>query len=362
MNQKRILFCILNWGLGHATRSMPIIRALREKGHEVLLVSTGRSLALLRKEFPDCPWFDCPDYAVTYSRHPGLLILHLLAQMPRIFYRLYSEHAAVRRIVQTMDVDLIVSDNRYGCHVRGVPSYFMIHQLRFQLPRGLQWSAFISEWFNRIYFRHFRAVLVPDAAGGMNLSGALSHRGRIARHPKLNYIGLLSSLPDLDTIPQEDIDILFLISGPEPSRTVFEKAVLEQAEALAGRKSAVLGKPEDLDRPSDINAPALECHAHLNRSELTGMILRARMVICRSGYSTMMELAALGRQAILIPTPGQTEQEYLARHAMDTGLFYSVPQKNLDLPKAVQEANAFYTEKSIRFPVNQIRKIMHILE
>ncbi|NQT27107.1 hypothetical protein HQ585_17260 [candidate division KSB1 bacterium] len=357
MQKKHILCCILNWGLGHATRSIPIVQALMERGHEVILVSTGRSLVLLRTEFPECESIDLPDYGVTYSRNRWTLIPHLLLQMPRIFYRLYSEHAGIKKIIRERKINFVISDNRYGCYSKRIPSFFMIHQLRFQLPRGLQWSAFISELFNRIYFRHYEAILVPDHEGDVNLTGALSHSGRIAKHPKLRYVGLLSSLDAHDTIPKADIDYLFLISGPEPSRTVFEKILLDQAKSIPGRKVAILGKPETDSDPSQTHKSSLEQSSHLNRRELGKMILRARIVVCRSGYSTMMELAAHGKRAILIPTPGQTEQEYLAKHAMVMGLFYSVPQKDLDLLEAIQEANEFFHKPQIRFPVNQIQKI-----
>jgi predicted glycosyltransferase len=362
MIKKRILYCILNWGLGHATRSIPIIRALIEHGHQVILVSTGRSIALLRTEFPGCEWVDLPDYGVTYSRDPRMLIPHLLLQTPRIFYRLYSEHAGIRKIVRQKEIDLIISDNRYGCYSRHVPSYFMIHQLRFQLPHGLRWSAFVSELFNRVYFRHYQAIFVPDMQGAMNLTGALSHSGRIAGHPKLRYTGLFSSLNITDPAPREDIDYLFLVSGPEPSRTVFENMIFDQAERIPGRKVAILGKPESPADSSGQSDSPLEHRPHLNRLELGKMILRARMVICRSGYSTMMELATLGKPAILIPTPGQTEQEYLARHAMERGLFFSVPQSGMDLLKTIQEANEFFREPQIRFPANQIHKIFDVLK
>ena len=360
MRKKRILYCILNWGLGHATRSIPVIQALILEGHEVILVSTGRSLALLQKEFSICECIDLPDYAITYSRSPWALIPHLLLQMPRIFYRLFKEHTETKRIVRDKYVDLIVSDNRYGCYSRRVPCIFMIHQLRFQLPHGLQWSAFISEIFNRIYFRHYRAVLVPDTYGRLNLSGALSHSGRIFKHPKLKYIGLLSSLDMHHDPVKEDIDFLFMISGPEPSRSVFEQLIFEQAASLNGRKVAVLGKPESVS--DHINSENdLEQSPHLDRDALSEVIARADLVICRSGYSTMMELAALKKKAILIPTPGQTEQEYLARHAMEMGLFYAVSQKELDLMNTVHEAQDFYKEVNTEFPVNHIKGILNTL-
>ena len=361
MQKRRILYCILNWGLGHATRSIPIVQALIDRGHEVILVSTGRSLVLIQTEFPHCECIDLSDYNVRYSNRRWTLIPHLLMQMPRIFFRLFREHSETKRLVREKNIDLVVSDNRYGCYTGEVPCFFITHQLRFQLPDGLQWSAFLSEIFNRIYFRHYRAVLVPDTQGRLNLSGALSHSGRISRHAKLKYVGLLSSLTIQSEHPDQDIDYLFLISGPEPSRTIFEDLIAEQAGKLDGKKVMVLGKPEsntNIQSPDD----DLEQNPHLNRNELARVILRSRLVICRSGYSTMMELAALKKRAILIPTPGQTEQESLAQHASDMALFYTASQQNLDLRKAVHEAGEYYEGVQTDFPVNQIKRILKIFD
>ena len=356
----RILYFILNWGLGHATRSIPIIRALRENGHEVILVSTGRSLLLLCSEFPDCRSFDLPDYGVTYSRYAWALLPHLLGQMPRIFLRLFLEHRATGKLVRDFCPDLIISDNRYGCYSKSIPSFFIIHQLRFQLPAGLQWSSFISEWFNRMYFRHYEKVLVPDEPTQPNLSGNLSHSGRIARHQKLIFTGLLASVSASGAQINPDIDVLFLISGPEPSRTQLERRIREQAVGLGGKKVLVLGKPGDptVEEPAESD---IRVYSHLERSDLGNMLQRAKLVVCNAGYSTMMELTALRKPAILVPTPGQTEQEYLGRINHESGHFYCVSQKNLNLKKDIPLAKQFFTKSEPAFIVNRVEAVVEVL-
>jgi len=357
-----VLYFILNWGLGHATRSIPIIRALLKKHHQVVIVSTGRSLALLRGEFGACECVDLPDYGIRYSRRHGFLIPHLLSQMPLIFLRLVREHLETDRLAALFKADLIVSDNRYGCYSSRLPSHLITHQLRFQLPGWLKWSAWISEWFNRFYFRHYRNILIPDERGTPNLSGDLSHRGRIADHPKIRFVGPLSSLKSSDTPGPQDIDLLFLISGPEPHRAKFEKLIMSQAAALPGAKVVVLGKPEDrMGLPSNAK-DGLSVFSHLDRRQLAVFLSRARWVISRSGYSTIMELMAARRKAVLVPTPGQTEQEYLAGYLRQSGLFFSVLQTNLDLQQALKNAERFYAHPLPDIQFNRVDLILSLIE
>jgi uncharacterized protein (TIGR00661 family) len=362
MSSKTVLYSILNWGLGHATRSIPIIRALLDRGYKVVIISTGRSLSLLRREFGSCVFVDLPDYNVRYSRHGWLLIPHLLLQMPAVFIRLHREHGEAERLAILHKADLIVSDNRYGCYSKQIPSYLITHQLRFQLPKWLEWSAWISEWFNRFYFRHYRNVLVPDENRTPNLSGDLSHRGRITNHPKLRFVGPLSSLNSVGTAVKEDIDVLFLISGPEPHRTMLEDLIMTQIEDLPGKKVIVLGKPEASGDPHPWNRDDLKIHPHLVRECLADFMRRARLVVSRAGYSTVMELMAAGRKAVLIPTPGQTEQEYLAEHLMETGLFFSVRQDELDLKRMLAEAERFYVHPVPKMDFNRTGEILSIIE
>lgn len=358
---RTVLYFVLDWGLGHATRSIPVIRALLNSHHRVVIVSTGRSLALLRREFGGCEFEDLPDYGIRYSRHRGFLSLDLLAKTPRILLRLILEHREAEKLAARFRADVIISDNRYGCYSGSLPSYLITHQLRFQLSRMLRPFAWVSEWFNRYYFRHYRKVLVPDSAGTPNLSGDLSHRGRIADHPKVRYVGPLSSLESGGYAGGEKINILFLISGPEPQRTKFEALVMGQAEALPGVKVVVLGKPEDEAEPRSRNRKGLTVFPHLERKRLSGYLNRAEWVVSRSGYSTIMDLMAIKRKAVLIPTPGQTEQEYLADNLQKTKLFFSVRQKGLDLPRALRDAERFYAHRLPKLRFNRVDAILSLI-
>lgn len=352
---KTILYCILNWGLGHATRSIPIIRGLLQKGHSVIIVSTGRSLALLQQEFHGVFCIDFPDYGIRYHKTGFGLLPYVLWQLPRIFRRIILEHEKTEQWVNQWGVDVVISDNRYGCFSKKVPSFLITHQLRFQLPRGLQWSAVTSEIFNAYWAKQYRKILVPDVKTWPNLSGALSHSGWISSHVIIEYIGLLCSLDVSPKSFEKSIDYLVLISGPEPQRTLFEDIVLAQIQDLKGEKRIVLGKPEETETKYPWIFP------HVPRKTLAKWMRSAKWVIARSGYSTLMELLALDKDAVLVPTPGQPEQMYLAKHVKESNLFYTVTQQRFDLTQNLEEAKKFYRTSRPKLPYNQIVKILEIL-
>jgi UDP-N-acetylglucosamine transferase subunit ALG13 len=243
----------------------------------------------------------------------------------------------VRRLFRRQTFDLILSDNRFRVRSDDTPSFVIAHQLRFMTPAGLGYFEFVTEFFNYLYLQPFDRVIVPDVADPVqNLSGRLSHQMRWLKAGKqVYYAGVLSSAQRMD-VPQ-DIDLFISISGPEPQRTLLEEIILRQIGGVdAGRIVITLGKPEVKDvRQLD---KRITVHGFLDRAGQQEMMNRAGLVICRSGYTTVMELAELGRKALFIPTPGQTEQEYLARYYEERGYFHSVSQYDLDLPRDIARA------------------------
>jgi len=346
---KRILFAVLNWGLGHATRSIPLIQALA-KQNSVIIASTGRSLDLLKKEFPNLECVDFPDYGSHYSKFGFLLIPYLGLQVPVILWRLIKERRHTKYLVEHHDIDMLFSDSRFGVFSGDIPSYFITHQLRFPLPRLLKWMTPLSEWYNRYFFSQYHKVFVIDAEGNINLSRDLSHKGRIAKHEKLVYVGALSSIKPKQT--EEDIDVLVSISGPESARTYFEEIILRQIDTIPGKKVIVLGKPGESERVQKNQDVTI--FNHVSRKKMTELMNRSKLIVCRSGYSTVMELVALNKPAVLVPTPGQTEQEYLARYYQQQQMFYVTKQRQLDLRRAVEVASQSNGRKRPDIPVNDI--------
>ena len=327
---KRILFAVLGWGLGHATRSIPLIREESEK-HRLIIASSGAALRLLQDEFPDLDAVEFPDYDIYYPNNKYLVIPSLGLQLPKILVQLFREFRLTQKLVSKYHIQRIISDCCYGVFSTQVPCFFITHQLRFMLTGLLRCLVIPSEWFNRYMFRHYKRIIVPDTIQHNNLAGSLAHSGSIATHPKLFYLGILSSVQKQDL--NEDIDILFSVSGPEKQRTRFEKLIFNQLPHVPGKKVVVLGKPGG-SASGEKHKDTIKFN-YADRQLMNELMNRAKLIVCRPGYSTVMELVALNKSALFIPTPGQAEQEYLGRYYQQTGLFQVANQNHLDLPNVI---------------------------
>jgi predicted glycosyltransferase len=331
----RILVTPLNWGLGHATRSAPIISALLDCGCEVILASDGAALQMLRAEFPTLESHELPSWNVRYFSEN--MIWNVARQFPKMAWAVRREQWATERLVQDLKIDLVISDNRYGCFSRHVPSVILTHQLRLKVPfRPLEIGA---NWLLKRVFRPFSAIFVPDFANEPNLSGELSH-GYFADFPPIHYVGLLSRMSRKAAIEplKNGKKIAVLLSGPEPMRTILEKKLLEQAVNLTENFIFIQGKPAQ--KQHFLAAKNVEVVSFLTAADLQKTLELCEIVICRSGYSSLMDLVQLRKKALLIPTPGQTEQAYLAKSFEKMGGFIAQNQSNIDLKKGISDIRA----------------------
>ena len=333
---KHILVSPLSWGLGHATRDLPIIRDFLARGHHVTVAAEGRALALLKQEVPQCDFVELRDYPTPYSSG-RYFVPKFLAMAPAMLAAIERETVNVRRLLRKQKFDLILSDNRFRVRSDGTPSFVISHQLRFMTPPSIHYMDTVTEFFNYLYLAPFDRVIVPDVAHPTeNLSGRLSHQTRwLKPSGKVYYAGVMSSTARMN-VPQ-DVDLFISVSGPEPQRTQLEQIILQRApDVRADRIVIALGKPET--RETRRLNERITVHSFLDRAGQQEMLNRARLVVCRSGYTTVMELAELGKKALMIPTPGQTEQEYLGRYYAERGYFHSVSQYELDLERDVEKA------------------------
>jgi hypothetical protein len=318
-----ILVAPLDWGLGHASRCIPIIRHYTEEGHRVLLACNGRSAALLHAEFPELTLFtDIPDYQVQYPEDENFT-WHFIRNAGRLFNVIRRENKWLRKQLTDLDIDWVISDNRFGLYHPGVKTFFITHQLFIQAPPLLKQLANLV---NHNYIRRFDVCLVPDFAGNDNLSGALSHGNGIPKN--VRYIGPLSRFGNFSGIPGEDVtfaksdsirttspqeidhEFVLIISGPEPSRTKFRELLAGIFFSYPKPSLLIEGRTESQERN---NSGSLHIVSHLPPAAFQKALITSKHVICRSGYSTIMDLWYLGIKAILVPTPGQSEQVYLAR-------------------------------------------------
>lgn len=327
-----ILVCPLDWGIGHATRCIPLIRKLKERHVNVILAADNRPLMLLRQEFPELPSIRFPGYRFTYPESSNMA-LKMLIQAPGIMQGIRQENHLLDQLILQYDIDAVISDNRFGLHSKRVPSIFMTHQVFIRTPERLQFLKPVLYQQNRRYISKFRECWIPDFKGAQNLSGLLSHEKPLPAN--YHFIGPQTrfELPDTEPGSQSLFDLLVILSGPEPQRSILENK-LKQAILASGRPAVmVLGKPELLT--GKIHEGNLTIFNHLDAGAMQKLILSSEIIISRPGYSTLMDLAVLRKKAIFIPTPGQTEQEYLARHCEQQKLCYRMDQGNIDLGKAL---------------------------
>ena len=331
INICRILIAPLDWGLGHATRCIPIIHALLANGYEVVIAADGVPSVLLAKEFPTIKSLTLKGYEIKYAKTGAGLFWQLLKQLPRIVQTISTENAWLQKIIVSEKIDLVISDNRFGLHTKLVPCIFITHQLTIKAP--IVWVEKILQKINYYFINQYSVCWVPDIAGAINLAGELSHPTVMPKIP-VKYIGLLSRLENNHFAIE--FQYCFLLSGPEPQRTLLEKKLVASIGVLPGKALLVRGLPGS---NKELIAPLNTIvYNHLPTHQLSKMICASEMIICRSGYSTIMELVRLQKKAVLIPTPGQTEQAYLAKKLAALNWFYSADQTSLNVSTQIKEA------------------------
>ena len=338
-SKKRILVAPLDWGLGHASRCVPIAKALEKEGYEVVFAASGRPLELLIQEFPKNDFIKLEGYNISYPKN-GQMALSMLSQLFKIWKGIRQEHKQLQQIIDDYNIDGVISDNRYGLYSKKVPCVFVTHQLQIQSP-------IFSESLQKINFKYiqkFDECWVPDS-DTHQLSGQLSKANNSPF--KCQYIGALSRFESLEKT--EDLDVLAIVSGPEPQRSIFEELLRKQLTTSKFKAVLVLGKTEE-NKEEEIGN--LKVISHLNAKSLNQQMVNANVVISRSGYSTVMDIAKLHKKAIFVPTPGQTEQLYLAKYFYDKNRAFAMHQKELDIQHALQKVKHLTPLKSDDYEVN----------
>lgn len=325
----KILIAPLDWGLGHASRCIPIIRIII-KYADVVLAGEGIVVILLQKEFPDLKVLDLKGYSVKYTTRRRFFSLKILLQVPKIFAAISREKKWLKRIVASENIDAVISDNRFGLYHKNIPCIYITHQLFIQTRNHLA-NKLVQKMHYR-YISKFEKCWVPDN-DSQDLAGALSHPPALPQIP-VEYIGILSRF-EKRAITKK-YDFVLLISGPEPQRSVFERILLREFEGSSFSFAMVRGLPGN-SLPLKLKNSSGQVFDHLPAAQLGQLIQEAETVIARAGYSTIMDLATLQQKAILVPTPGQTEQEYLAEYLMSKNMFHCVAQRDFSLTNVVEK-------------------------
>lgn len=332
--QMKVIYAVCSWGLGHATRSLPVIRKLIDENNQITIISHDRSLELLKKELgPNLEYIDIRDYPMLLSENSRQFMAKSMVYWPNFIHRMRHGLSEVTKILKHEKYDLIISDGRYDIYSKKIPSFFISHMMRILNPLRINMFEKGSETFNLFFFKRFAGVLIPDYSDENNLSGDLSHNLYKIDEKKLHYIGVLSDFKKKKI--KKDIDYLLSITGPEPQRSILEKKLISQAANLDGKIVATLGKTETKNIVKNDN---IETYSFMTKEQRENILNRSKLVVSRSGYSTILDLAVIGTKALMTPTPGQTEQEYLAQYHNKKNTFYSVNQNNIDLLRDIEKA------------------------
>jgi UDP:flavonoid glycosyltransferase YjiC (YdhE family) len=341
LHNKTVLVCPLNWGLGHATRCVPVIREFVAKGAKVVVAADDAPLAFLKKELEneDIRFTVFPWRAVEYQKR-GSFFFKLFLQSPNILYSIWKEHKYLKKVIADTAAEIVISDNRFGLWSKKITSVFITHQVFIKAPRYFKWTEPILYFLNRLFLSKYNQCWVPDLEGEPNLSGALSHK-----KPKeyLTYVGLLSRFSGMEKLEGDNPlpknfpkdFILVMLSGPEPQRGILEAKLSEEFENIKDAVVFLRGKANSNTENHKENHIWFD---HLPTSKMLYLIKNSRIIVCRSGYSTLMDLSFFNKKALLIPTPGQTEQEYLAKLYQQNNWNISVSYNNIDLKTQLELA------------------------
>lgn len=287
----KVLVAPLNWGLGHATRCIPIINDLLKEGQEVVIGGDGESLELLRSEFPSLWCRYIPSFKIRYSKSNSQ-VFAMLRCLPSIVRNSIKEHREIKRIVKDLQIDKVISDNRFGLYGSGVQSIYITHQIMVKMPKGLKWLEPLVYRIHKHIIEKFDECLVPDYENpDDSLAGDLTHKYPLPVNAR--FIGPLSRFTYLKPFVQpKKCDVLVISSGVEPQRTMFENHVRE------------------CFKEKNLNIVIAKKY---RATELLPYIMGADKIICRSGYTSVMDMHLLGvsDKVEWSATPGQTEQEYL---------------------------------------------------
>lgn len=327
--KKKVLVAPLDWGLGHATRCVPIILAFQAKGCEVAVASSGSALTLLRLEFPRLKFHALAAYRARYSLTIPFM-LHIFWQLPKFFWAMAKEHRQLQRIIKKESIDLVVSDSRYGAWSSHVPTVFITHQVNILMPPYLRWLMPVVNFFNHRQLRKFSYRWVPDRPGS-TFTGNLTKSNSV----DLKFVGLLSRLKKGQGKALRHFDVIAILSGPEPQRTAFEEKLVQQLTHSGREFLIVRGLPGSTQEENG------QMVNHATGEELSNLIADSDLVICRSGYSSIMDLVALEAKVVLVPTPGQTEQEYLAEELEKRGMAFYQSQSEFSLERALSESGRY---------------------
>ncbi len=335
--KKRIFISPLDWGLGHASRMVPLIKYYQNKGHKILIGTEGKAAAFLLDIFPDIPQIILPGYRIRYAHR--YTEWKLLMQIPQLIIAIIREHFLLKKIVKKYDIEIVISDSRFGLWHSHTQNYIISHQLQILYPDSWKLSGLFLNFINRYFLNNFDQCLVPDTKKHQ-ISGRLSQNHKIKNPYFMGPLSRFSAL-DLEQNNQNSEELVFVLSGPEPQRSLFENLIIKQLQQSQIKALLITGNPEENYRIALGNN--ITRIAHLPIQQFAQTLKRAKVVFSRSGYSSLMDYAALHlKQIVLVPTPKQTEQEYLAELFDQNQVCFHQTQNDFSLTEALEKVKDYH--------------------
>ena len=323
-----ILICPLGWGLGHAGRMIPLAETLQRAGHNIIVGTGMENIAFFRRELTGLTFIKFPGFIPQYSAvFPQYVAV--IFSLPSLLFHIIAEHFRLKKLIRSHKIDIVISDNRFGLWNRNVRTVYVTHQLLIPFPAGMRSMEWIGVVLHRFFIKRYNYCFVPDLPGNLNLAGRLSHQTKVPDN--VRYIGLLSRFNNIGSGESKQgrisPDFVVVLSGPEPQRSIFRKKVISIFKDTESFIVILEGRPSGTHRPEEPSN--IVSYDHLPRNEMAELLRISRNIIARAGYSFIMELISLNRSALLVPTPGQTEQEYLAAYLSVKGWFAETEQDRL---------------------------------
>ena len=357
----KILVAPLDWGLGHATRCVPIVKEFLRQGAEVELAVVKSNAGFFREVFPELRQRVAPGYNVVYPKYGFNMALWLLKNSAHLNAVMRYEKRYAEEMVERHGYDVLFSDNRFAFFSKKAYSVYMTHQRRIAFPPAVAALESVGVRWHRSRMRNFDEVWVPDVESAPGYAGALSHlpplRGA-EKAPKIKFVGPLSRFDEvagslktssldagelpagslkLDSLNAGKYRVVAVISGVEPARTQFENCLRDILRNVPGNHLVILGKPQAPRR--SWTEGNIEFVTHLPTGDFASAVRNADWVISRGGYSTVMDMAYLGAKCVFVPTPGQYEQVVLARDLATAGYAISIPANRLSVESLLDAFN-----------------------
>ena len=327
----RILVAPLDWGLGHAARCIPVIKELIQQEAEVFIYGSAHVLNYLQKHFPHLEQIQSNEQEIHYSKHlPAWL--KILLQTNKINKNIKLEYTNLQSLIKTHQIDGVISDNRYGLNSKLIPCVFVTHQLNPKVPRNLGFLRKSIQHKIIAWTSNFDEIWIPDLSCSHSLSADLSIT--TSKNSKHKHLGILSRFSSNQIVHNTPNGYLAIISGPEPQRTIFFQELLRLDKSLSLEMTFIIDKISN--KVSSDEMDNMRILVQPNDREFLREISNAQHIVCRSGYSSLMDLIRLKRTALFIPTPGQTEQEYLAEESMKWGFGFK-KQSTLKAIKSIED-------------------------